>query len=128
MQLELSDAKTGHVLLVVPVGTGGISPHGARCMAAVQARRFAAGGVWVLLTDGESYHLFVGSRVFAACYDCGRWFLPRDRSREDTCEACRTRGGAPAGSPGRGRRARPARRSRKRAAPDMQLVLPGIER
>ena len=117
MSYELSDAKTGHVILTVPVVPGTVNEHAARCIASTQARRLAAGGLWVMVASGERLLLYVRDRLYAPCVECGSWFVYRRCS--ERCQACRSVPDAPPA-------ARKKRRKR-RAAPDMQLRLPDLD-
>ncbi len=121
MQFELKDAKTGTQILAIPVVPGGASEHTVRCTAGRQARRLAAGGLWILLTDGRRHFLYVGDRMFAACRECSSWYLPGGHRRGETCPGCRE--AASAGSVESAPRPRPRRRRARPGSP-LQLVLP----
>src|SRR2546423_92202 len=102
MVYRLQDARTGAVLLLIPVPARAESEaaesdgRAARSLAARQARRHAAGGTWVLVTGCGKTYLYVGDRYFVPCPRCGRWMLPADTRRSEACAECRAADRVPA--------------------------------
>lgn len=88
---SLTNHRTGELILSIPVMPGhpGMTAAAARLSAIRQARRHAAKGEKVLVSDGERQYLYDRKGYRVPCSGCKRWAVPHAKGKPAYCGHCR---------------------------------------